>query len=204
MKTFLALFLLTLSNPVFSQQTPESKIQIVVGRGTHSTGDMTGLSFATEYEHYLKKRLSWSVALGGTIHDGFEPMLFKDQSGGTIDNSIRYTTAGLQIASHLGYDFVRTTHHEVQLRAGGLLRYQSSSYFDELQIIYPIATGLPMPVNYFVNKTPQRTYAVGASCQLLYNYTFENRISIGFLGGFQIDSNGDNISQLSFTLGKRF
>lgn len=204
MKTFLALSLLVLSNLLFSQEKLLDKnIQIIIGRSLHSTGDMQGLSFATEYKSYFKKRLTWAVAIGGTIHDGFEPV-FYSQSGRQVDGSIRYTAAGFQLSGHLGFNFIKTIKHELQLRAGPLLRYQSSSYFDELQIIYPVGTGLPMPVNSFINRTPQKTYAVGGSLQLLYNYTFNNTINIGFLGGFQADTNGDNISQLSLTLGKRF
>jgi len=165
---------------------------------------MRGVNFATEYENYFKKKFSWTLALGGTIHDGFEPLYFKDQTGRPIDGSFRYTAAGLQITSHLCYSFIKSTRHEFQLRAGGLLRYQSSSYFDELAINYPAGTGYPIPVIYIENKTPQKTYAVGGSCQIIYNFTFTNKINVGILTGLQFDTNGDNISQLSLTLGKRF
>jgi hypothetical protein len=205
LKPFLAVILLLASNSLFSQtKKPGQKIQVIAGRSSHSTGDIQGISVATEYENYFRKHFSWTIALGGTIHDGFEPLYYEDSRGRPIDGSFRYTTAGLQISSHFGYNFIRTTKHEFQFRAGGLLRYQSSSYFDDLQINYPIGTGYPVPIIIIENKTPQKTYAAGGSCQLLYNYTFNNNLSVGLLGGFQLDTNGDNISQLSLTIGKRF
>ncbi len=205
MKIFITLFLLLVSKSIFSQtKTPTQKVQVIFGRSSHGTGDMRGISFATEYENYFKNKFSWAIALGGTIHDGFEPLFYADTRGRAIDGSIRYTTAGLQISSHFGYDFIRTIKHEFQFKAGGLLRYQSSSYFDELQINYPTGTGFPVPVIILENKTPQKTYTAGASFQLLYHYTFKNNLCIGILGGFQLDTNGDNISQLSLIIGKRF
>jgi len=205
MKTLLFLTLLFISKTLTAQiKLPEHAIEIIAGRSTHSTGDNKGASFAVVYEKYFRKKLSWTIELGSTIHDGSFPLFYTDPSGHILDGSYRYTTAGFQIAGHAGYSFIRSSRHEFQLRAGGLVRLQSSSYFDELGVLYPIATGLSIPVTYFVNTTPQRTYAAGASCQLQYNYTFRNRLQLGTLAGFQMDTNGDNISHLSVMVGRRF
>ena len=205
MKTLIFLSLLFVSKTLTAQmKLPEHSIQIVAGHSIHSTGDNKGLSFATGYEKYFRKNLSWTIAMGATIHDGASPLFYTDPGGHIQDGSFRYTTAGFQITGHAGYSFIRTSRHEFQFRAGGLVRFQSSSYFDEFGTLYPIATGLPIPVSYFVNTTPQRTYAAGASLQLQYNFTFPNRLQLGFLAGFQMDTNGDNISQLSIMAGKRF
>jgi hypothetical protein len=205
MKTLLFLALLFVSNTLVAQiKLPEHTIEIAAGRSTHSTGDNKGVSFAVAYEKYFRKKLSWTIALGGTIHDGAEPLYYTDPTGHINDGSFRYTTAGFQIECLAGYSFIRTSRHEFQLKAGGLVRLQSSSYFDQLGILYPAGTGLPMPVLYIVNTTPQRTYAAGASLQLQYNYTFRNRLQLGTMAGFQMDTNGDNISHLSLVLGRRF
>ena len=187
-----------------AQILPKKQIQLIAGRSVHGTGDMVGLTFHTEYAEYFKKRFCWTIGLGGTIHDGSFPVFFNDPSGNQIDGSIRYTTAGVQTTSFLGYDLITTSEHEFQIRLGALLRYQSSSISDEMSVYYPLATGLPIPVNAFVNHTPQKTFALGGSTQILYNYTINQKVSIGFLTGFQIDTNGDTISQISLTIGKRF
>jgi hypothetical protein len=205
MKTSLILFLLFISNRLTAQmKLPDHSIEIVAGRSMHSTGDNKGMSFATGYEKYFRKNCSFTIALGATIHDGAAQLFYADPTGHIQDGSYRYTTAGFQITGHAGYSFIRTRRHELQLCAGGVARFQSSSYFDEFNTLYPIATGLPIPVSYFVNTTPQRTYALGASCQLQYNFTFRNHLQLGVLAGFQMDTNGDSISQLSIVAGKRF
>jgi len=65
-------------------------------------------------------------------------------------------------------------------------------------------TGLSYPVVVFENSTPQRTFAVGGTTQFKYSYSTKKNVSFGMLAGFQFDSNGDNISHLSLTIGKRF
>lgn len=190
---------------LFSQtKFSPNQIQVTAGRSTHGTRDMRGIIFITEYTNYFKKSLFWTIALGGTIHDGSRPLFFNDAYGNAIDGSIRYTTAGVQATSHLGYSFIKTSRHELGIKVGALLRYQSSSYYDRVSISYPLATGLPIPVITFDNTTPQRTYAFGGSAQILYNYSINKAISLGIQAGFQTDTNGDTITQAAFTIGKRF
>jgi hypothetical protein len=55
-----------------------------------------------------------------------------------------------------------------------------------------------------MNDGPQRTLAWGGSGQLVYNFTLKNNICLGVLAGLQFDTQGDTISQLMFTIGKRF
>jgi hypothetical protein len=207
MKWLLCILLTTLSFQVQAQTKKplQHQIQLQIGPSMHSTGDMDGFSFSAEYGKYFKQRLSYSFSFGGSIHSGVNPLFFKDPSTGqTVDGSIRYTTAGFQTGGYLGYSFVRTLHHEFQVKMGALLRYQSSSYYDEYSVIGTPVTGLPIPVLYFVNKTPQNTYAAAGNLQLGYNYTFKHGIFLGFLAGFQADTNEDNILQTSFMIGKRF
>lgn len=182
----------------------QKQVQIFGGKSFHGTGDMKGISFNTEYQQYFKKKISWSLGLGGTIHDGSFPVFFTDPSGNNIDGSIRYVTAGVQVFSHLGYSILKTNEHQFQIRFGGLIRYQSSSYYDDVTVLYPIATGLPVPVNIFQNSTPQKTFAFGGSGQILYNYTLKGNIVVGILTGIQTDTNGDTITQLSIIIGKKF
>ncbi|MBY0476143.1 MAG: hypothetical protein K2Q24_00710 [Chitinophagaceae bacterium] len=142
--------------------------------------------------------------MGSTIHDGNIPLLFEYPSGNAIDGSIRYTTAGFQTVFSFGYDFIKSDKNSLLFKIGVPLRYQSSSYYDNVIILYEPITSLPFPVIIFNNRTPQKTLAIGLSPQIAYNFIISNKIVIGLSGSFQFDTNGDNISSLSFTIGHRF
>lgn len=165
---------------------------------------MNGLYFNVLYEEYFKKRFSWSCGIGSTIHDGSFPVYFNDPNNQPIDGSVRYTTAGVQAIGNMGYSFLKSEENTLQIRTGTLIRYQSSSYYDDVTVLYPAGSGLPIPVVIFQNKTPQRTLVLGGSIQLLYNYTLKHNISLGLLAGIQTDTRGDTISQLCAAIGKKF
>jgi hypothetical protein len=206
MKYKLTFCLLLISVFSFSQNNSIGKrdIKLIVGKCFNGTGDLRGLIFTTEYAKAFKKRLSWIVGIGGTIHDGYFPVFFTIPNGDTVDGSVRYTIAGVQIIGQIGYSAIKTTAHEVQMRAGALIRYQSSSYYDIITVLYPGGTGLPFPVVIFDNKTPQRTYSIGGNFEIHYNYSLTKKIMIGILAGLQTDTNGDTITQLSLSIGRRF
>jgi hypothetical protein len=106
--------------------------------------------------------------------------------------------------THVGYNFLNSTKSDLLFRIGAVLRYQSSSYWDEVNVLYEPLTGLPFPVVVFRNSSPQRTVAIGGTTQIKYSFTTKQNITLGMLAGFQFDTNGDNISHLSLTIGKRF
>lgn len=89
------------------------------------------------------------------------------------------------------------------MQAGPLLRYQSSSYFDEINVLYPAATGLPTPVIAIINNSPQKTFSLGGIGQLYYNYTIKNNVFVGLSAAMQIDTNGDLINRLAVSFGLR-
>ena len=76
---------------------PKKQIQISAGTSFNGTGDIRGFAFNTEYGENFKKKLSWHVGMGGTIHDKVEPIFYTDQSGDLIDGSVRATTADFQV-----------------------------------------------------------------------------------------------------------
>jgi hypothetical protein len=205
MKIFLLITLLTITHFLNAQIIlPDKKLELLMSQSIHGTGDIPGFNFATEYGERFKKRLSWTVGIGGTIHDGSDTLFFNDPDGNTIDGSIRYTTAGVQTTGDIGYSFIRNKHHDFKLKLGALLRYQSSSYYDIVSTYYPAGTGLPFPVVVFQNKTPQKTFAFGGSGHFQYNYSVSNKLVIGVVAGLQTDTNGDTIRQLGFTMGRQF
>jgi hypothetical protein len=184
---------------------PARALKFNIGKSKLGTGDVQGVMMGVEYEKYFSSKMSWSTEVGATIHDGSDLLLVTETGGQVRDLSYRYTTAGLQLAGKIGYNFLRTRNWDFGGRLGGLFRYQSSSLPEDVTIIFPVATGLPVPV--FINQhlSPQRTYSVGALSQLFCGYTIKNKISIGIVTGLQLDTNGDTIfPQVSFTIGRRF
>ena len=121
---------------------------------------------------------------------------------------IYHTDILLQVLSLLvkiGYNFVKTKNLDFGVRLGVLFRYQSSSVPDDVTMIFPIATGLPVPIFINENMSPQRTYSVGAMSQLFASYIIQQKIILGLTTGLQLDTNGDTIfPQLAFTIGRRF
>jgi hypothetical protein len=201
------LFAIALLLPLFSWAQNSAvgtrHIGLSVGRTVNGSGDMDGFVFNSEFSKRFKGKLSWSAGLGGTIHDS-EDQLFFTYNGREYNSSIRSTVAGFQIVGHLGYKIISSPSNELTFRLGPLFRYQSSSLPDDVTILYPPATNLPIPVIYFNHSSPIRTYSAGGSAQIFYQYTFNNHFSIGAIGGVQYDSQGDIISQTSFFIGKRF
>lgn len=183
---------------------PNQFIGLSGGRSKHGTGDIRGVAFNTVYTKRFRKKISLSATVGGTLHDDSEVLFFTDSDGNTVDGSIRYTTGGIQSTFGVNYNFVQNRQNELYLGLNSLVRYQATSYYDDVSIIYPIVTGLPFPVISFINKTPARTFAVGGTIRAGYNYTTRKQIVFGIFGDFQMDTNGDVLSQLSLIAGKRF
>lgn len=177
-------------------------VMLSFGRSKHGSGDIRGFSFATEYTRYFKKKLSWSVSIGTTVHDG-EDILFYEMAGQMQNGSIRYTTAGVQGLFGMGYSIIQRSRSEVKVNLNTLLRYQTSSYSGR-GIYFPGATGLPFPVVQFHHWSPARTFTLGASLSGGYHYTFDKGVMLGVSGAFQTDLNGDVLSHTSFSIGKRF
>lgn len=191
---------------LFNQTNAQKNLlQFSAGTNLNGTGDSFGFSFFTEYSKKIKKNLTWSASVGGTINDGNILFLsYEFPPGRQRDGSLRYTIAGFQAASHIGYSVIGTKVHDFQVRLGSVIRYQSASSSDGASIYFPPVSGLPFPVVVIDNVGPQRTLSLGGSGQLVYNYTLKNNICLGVLAGLQFDTQGDTISQLMFTIGKRF
>jgi hypothetical protein len=183
---------------------PKRHIQVYAGTSFNGTGDITGFAFDTEYGQYFKKKSSWHVGIGGTVHDKVWPIFYTDPGGNQVDASVRATTAGFQVSGLYGRSIMRNQKHEFLIKAGPLVRYQSTSYWDILAVYHPAGTGLPFPVVAFFNLSPQRTLALGGNLEFAYNYSISKKVSIGVVAELQTDTNGDTISQLLFSIGRRF
>lgn len=184
---------------------PGKAIQVVGGYSRHGSGDFDGIVFGTEYIQYLSKKFSLNYNIKGTINDGKELIIVNNTVTGTrTDASIRFTTAGVQLGVNGGFSIIRSPKHEFMISLGGFGRYQSASNgSDGYSIYFPAGTGQPTVLIGYDNRTPQKTISFGGILQFHYNYTFNDKIYIGFLPGFQTDTNGDAIPQVSLTVGRR-
>jgi hypothetical protein len=196
--------LLSVSSPA---QTSTTKLpeyfQLATGISKHGTGDMSGYAIAIDYKRYLRQRTSINIGLATTIHDGVFQILYTDPNNNPVDGSYRYGTSGIQLNARMGYSMIRTKHHTLDFQLGALLRYQTSSYYDDLTTLYPPATGLPIPVFYQVNRSNQRTVSFGGIGAIQYQYHFASGDHIGFRSSLQTDTNGDVISMVSLLFGYR-
>ena len=174
------------------------------GLSNHGTGDMLGVSENITVGKYFRKKLSWSVGLGASIHDGVYSITSTHTDGSVLNHSYRYVAGGFQASGGLGYSFIRGKKSEFGIRASGILRYQSSSYYDRLIVTFDQNSELPYPATYIFNSTPQRTYSIGIAPDLLYNHAITKSLFIGLSAGFQADTNSDIITHLSLSIGKRF
>jgi hypothetical protein len=176
------------------------------GRSFNGTGDIWGFQYGLTYAKYFgEKKTYWSIGFEGTLHDDEQiDYFFVDDQGNNRDGKSRYVTSGLQLIGGIGYQFIKSSRHDLGLSVGSLLRYQSSSIPDVVTTLFPALTNLPSPVQIVEFREPFRTLSLGAVLKLNYYYKFENDFILGLTGGFQTDTNGDTISYISLGVGKRF
>lgn len=204
----LLLFLFFLPALLSAQNTTtllDKYLQIDIGTGMHGSGDLGGFTFNTSYTNYFRKKIFYTLEVGTSINYGASSLFYVNSSGKTFDSSYRYTTAGIQLVGKIGLSFFRNKKNDLGLRIGPLVRFQSSSVPDGVSTLFPAAgTGFDMPVSFFDYVTPQNTLAIGGVFQLFYNYSISNKIYIGPSAGFQSDSNGDTITNISLACGMKF
>lgn len=176
-------------------------LQIDVGLSKHGTGDMRGYGLNVSYRKYYRRKVYLSFGIGTTNHSGVFPIYYSDGSGNQVDASYRYSTGGFQLSSNFGISIFKNSKNDFGLQVGVLGRYQTSSYYDEITVLYPSVTSLPIPVIAIINKSPQKTLSIGGVGQIYYNYYIDKKVFVGLTPFFQIDSNGDVIIQFMFSCG---
>lgn len=176
------------------------------GYSTHGSGDMLGITFGGGYKTYLSKRFSLNYNMRAHINSSKEKIIVYNNLllNDRRDASVRFTTAGVQLGINAGYSLIRSAKHEFMVSLGGFGRYQSASNgSDGYALYFPPTTGQPTVLVGYDNRTPQETITAGYIVQFHYNYTFKNNMFIGLLPGWQNDTNGDIITQIALTVGKR-
>jgi hypothetical protein len=204
MRKFIGLMIMTICFEAAAQTneaTNNKFISLTGGRSTHGTGDMKGVTQKVIFGKYFKKKLFWFSSIGADIHDGKYLITSTQPDGKFSDNSFRYTSGAIQVAGGVGFSVLRSKKSELGVKIGGLLRYQSSSYFDQLLIIADPQR--PSPAIYIFNTSPQRTYAIGVGPELFFHQSIAGSIYGGLSTGFQIDTNGDVLTNISLSIGKQ-
>lgn len=134
------------------------------------------------------------------------PFIWEDQNGNVFDSTLHDVTAGFQLVLGIGYHIVNSTHHKFGINLNALGRYQATSLDYVREIQYPMITGFPVPIRFIYNtdSQPHRTIALGGAVKIFYDYKFKNNFTIGLMGAFQMDTNGDVIPYAAIRLGRYF
>ncbi len=196
--------MLTLSATAQKTDSNKKLFFLSAGPSIASSGDLKGFHLRLGFQKKVKR---WNFGLSQTtsIHDGSHPIFFELGSSGIINNgSIRYTVVGLELSPSVGFSLYSNDLHNFQIGFGAVIRYQSNGDNDSYVLLYPAATGLPVPVMYFTNTTPLRTIAIGPMVHSAYDFSLSYRWTLGANGSFQFDTNGDNFLNYGIRLGYKF
>src|SRR5690349_2588356 len=125
---FLCLTLLHSSSDISAQSLPARSIAVTGGYSKHGSGDMPGIVFGAEYSKYRNKNWSFNYYFRGSINNSKHTILTYIGSAEPVDNSFRFTTAGVQAGVDARFSFVRNIQHELLISLGVFGRYQSASH----------------------------------------------------------------------------
>ncbi len=189
------------------QGQSESKpyVEFSFGRSIHGTGDTPGYHYGFSFGQEFSRKFYWQLGFEGTLNDSPDFLLFYElRDGERVDASLHTVTAGFQIVGGIKYNFVETSTQQLGLAILPLLRYQATSLSDINSVLFPGATGLPIPLRNSVRFSSGRTFSVGASLRLSYTVHMGNTYYLGMLGAVQWDTNGDSLPHFGLVFGKRF
>jgi len=207
-RTFFFLLTIGVIHCAFGQKLtnlPQRSIQISGGYNRHGSGDLPGVGYGAEYVKYFSKGFSLNINLRGTINSDVHKFTVTDANGYKEDNSLRFTTAGVQLGTDAGFSFLRTQRHELMVTLGAFVRYQSESGSIWGYSYYlPDRTALPAVVLRFMGGATRNTVAPGATLRFQYNLSLSRKVYFGLVPSIQTDTNGDLIWQAGAALGRRF
>ncbi len=190
---------------VHAQSDKLSYLEFTFGRSQHGTGDTPGYHYGFSYGKEIKNRLFWQLGFEGTLNDTPDFLLtYELPNGQLVDASLHTVTAGYQLTIGAKYNFVQSDSHQFGIALLPLFRYQATSLSDIYDTLFPAITDLPFPVRNIVRLSPGRTFSVGGSLRLQYQYNINDRYYIGLLGAFQTDTNGDTLPHYSLRIGQSF
>lgn len=187
----------------FSQNVIEqSTVSAEFGRNMHGTGDISGFNFGLRFNKYLNKRFDLITAFEANLNDSAAtPFIWEDPNGNVYDSTLHDVLAGFQLNIGLGFNIINSNKHKFGINPSVYGRYQANSVLGDRIIDYPILTGYPVPIRYLIRNEPGRTYAIGGSIRLYYNYRINSKYFVGVNPGFQNDSRGDTMLFITLSFG---
>ena len=187
------------------QTDPTHSFDLILGYGTHGSGDLKGYQYGFQYAKEISKRWRWALEFSGSLHDGADDkLIFQDELGNDVDATLHFVIGGIQTGFGLGYSFVKSHKHGLAVTVLPIVRYQATSISDLIVTLSPGATDLPFPVRNLVRFEPARTLSLGSVFRLKYLYSMKNKYTIGLGVTFQTDTNEDSIVGTMISVGKRF
>jgi hypothetical protein len=160
-------------------------------------------SFFTEYGKYTGKRFEYGLNVKTTIV-GDEFNVLMSQPDGTVrDASFRYSSAGLQAGPFIGYHLLQAKHHQFMIQLGAFGRFQNSTYPSRYSFYFDYTPTPLRPVFEFWHDDNQNTFTAGYSVDLSYDFITNKKLMLGVKAGVQNDINGNVITQICFTIGKK-
>ena len=121
MKIIFFLTLLLIQFHAYGQKQDEM-LSIAAGPSFHGSGDMPGLNFNFEYRKYFRKKIYYAIDIAGNIHNDQFYLFYTTPDGMDQDGSVRTTVAGLQLGGGIGYNLIRTNHHDLSFKTSAFYR----------------------------------------------------------------------------------
>lgn len=187
--------LLFFSYGCFSQNLNEQNtLSAEFGGNIHGTGDISGFNYGLRFNKYLNKSFDLIIAFEANLNDREDfPFIWEDPRGKIHDSTLHDVLAGFQMNFGIGLNFINSRKNKFGINPSIFGRYQANSALGDREIQYPIVTGFPVPIRYLDRNEPGRTYAIGYSVRLYYNYRINSKYFVGVNPGFQNDSRGDTM-----------
>lgn len=188
-----------------AQSSQQESINLGLGYGLHGSGDLYGYQYGVQYTKDFGKKWTWSIELGGSLHDGADDTLtYLDESGTLVDATLHFVVGGLQTGFGVTYNVIKNENHRLGLTVMPILRYQATSLSDLIATLSPGFTDLPFPVRNLIRLEPARTFSLGSVFRFEYAYHLGNDFHLGLGASFQMDTNEDTILSGLISFGKRF
>lgn len=180
-----------------NNELPRNSLHIFSGYSKSGTDNVGGFAFSVGASHFFSKRLSWSIGITTTFHDGMDSSEYLTYSG-LAKGAVNFTTSGLQSEFEFGYSLVRNSKHCLQIGIGPIIRYQTSSYPGRAAYSLYILSEL------YQNQPPARTLGFGGIGSVSYTYTFRSNLFLKVNARLQYDSTDDAFNMFGMAVGKRF
>lgn len=184
------LLLVSFISSIKSQDISQS-ILMSAGRSFHGTGDLPGFLIDFGYQKFHNKRYGYEISFISSFHYGnwTNDALPKNEQ-------LYFVTAGFQGGLKGTLSIFSNKIHRLHIGVGPFLRYEMSSY-PSLSGQYIIEPFAPTPLYTVRYEDPRNPFSLGYSVSFRYLVNLSKKNSLGFGIGFQNDTEGSTITNIS-------